>query len=216
MSHTSHIGHYVRVPTAGGFDAEHPLSVSDVQYMGNNAKHLRDEFTQHRVNWALPDDSQPDFYGMTSAGDWAHAMTHIIPWTITPRGYPTSAVIRITGIAEEVLHTFAVAAVLSADRDKVSWTHDQSSHLIYRLATTIIEDPAAPGVLIQECFDLNNDTARAMMQIGGLKTFSVYDRNEADDVIAQSVGVFLLRFTVWVLGLGYMTHVSLREYTAYE
>lgn len=216
MTVSSHLGYVAKYDLDDALKNECPLSTNNVRYMANNGKHLLDEYMQPRINIVTTngDDIGIGFPGITtmgedSLGNYTHAFSHIIPWSVKPQGYPASIICRVTAEAAAD-KTFTVAAILSPNLTPVSYEIDKTTgnYLYYEEG---VEDTEAVNEIIYSYTDLNSDGPLAMMA-GAFWPCSVTDRDIDNDQISRAVDIYLLRFTCWVAGWGRIVTVSVREY----
>lgn len=226
MASTSDRGEYYDISLAdGGCDDNQPLSACYVFDLINNARHLRDESTQYRVNW------QGGNYNTQVTSDWRdwievngtsisyqHVLTHIFPWQLTPKeAGPRTPVLRILGSAKTTNVTFFIASYMMPYKHSVSQAGDtrlyNDGYAWEWTGNVAAQHPTVTSIIAAAGDDKTNDkqfywdaTANAVAE------FNSWDLDVNNASQMYKVGVYLYRLTVYTKGDGYLYGISLREY----
>ena len=226
MASTSDRGEYYAVSLAdGGCDDNQPLSACYAFDLTNNARHLRDESTQYRVNWIGGEYLSLDAQTVTdniivvgTAAQYQHVTSYVFPWQATPgaKGFRTP-IVRMIGSAETSGTTFFVAAYMTAYQHQIQdYNNDVyiagNGHAWSWTGTTEITSPG--NVIAAAGQDKTGDPQMALdAAVNGVYTTLTWELDTDGNTQASRVAMYMYRLSVWAKGSGFINALSLREYS---
>jgi len=185
-----------------------PLSANKMMTLQNNLQHLVDCHGQYRVHYAAP--STGGLHVENSAYDIIYEAR--VPWSyINTKGIPFSPYLKVTGQAD-TSYSIRVLATLGWLQ---SASHDYADALFYgnvlswlgSEVTSTTDTTLAEAII--DCSD--NEKLRLLSIWKNL--YNVDELDESAGALASiPVEEVELRFSLFVLGHGYINYIQLREF----
>jgi hypothetical protein len=226
MASTSDRGEYYEISLPdGGCDDNQPLSACYAYDLTNNARHLRDESTQYRVNWVGGDyitgDAQTSsnyIIVVGTATDYQHTASYVFPWQATPGAVGLrTPVLRLVGACETSNTTFFVGAFMTGYMHSIQDYYNDGNlstngHAWDWEGNTATETTG--NIIAAAGDDKTADPQMAMdAGINGVYTTLTWELDVDGSTVANRVAMYMYRLSVWTKGSGYIHAISLREYS---
>jgi hypothetical protein len=230
MTSSSSYGYYVDIGLSdGGCDDNQPLSACYAFDLINNARHLRDESTQYRVNFlggyftSELDGYQNvnQIYVQGTNTQYKHVITQIFPWQQNSResgsGYgPRSPVLRINAASDSSTVTFHLAVYMMGFQNEIGYNED-SEHASngYAWEWTGTTTTTEPSWVIQSVG--GDKTGNTKFYIDALTKgrgkMPTWGKDLDGTTQWYDISIYMYRLSIYAKGGGHIYGVSLREFS---
>ena len=226
MTQSSEYGEYYVIPESYAINENAPLSACYSLVLHSNARHLRDEMTQYRVNWAgyqtrykaqtTSVRRTDQIYFSGTVATYQHCITNIFPWTISNDVGPVAPVVYMNGYADTSGSTFYVSAYITPYNHEIgNYRSDEGLYQVGKAwrflgdtgTETIGEIIAESGASKHGDPIMSGDAL-----LNGSYNFKTWELDADDATQEYNHYCYLFRISVYCKGDGAINSLMVREF----
>jgi hypothetical protein len=226
VTSSSTYGEYIDMSLTYAGNENYPLSANFCFDLINNAQHLRDSRSQYRVNWvgtpifttATGEAYNWDlllFNGTTST--YQHAVTHIFPWNMSTDRGPLTPVVRVMGRTYTDTETFSVVAYMAPHNHTIG-DRGRDESLVndgraWKWTGTTTASAVSDLIAADNTNKSDDDSFVLDAMINGYAEFRTWELDYDSNTNYVQTPITLYKLSIYAMADGYITGISLREFS---